>query len=127
MLDNAGVRGCTSPSPLPLAVVRSQDFAKRLRNRIEKQDLPLGQSMRRVFAGFGERAQVRRPSQSTAAPDSERRIYSIASDTGSGAEIRRERFADYRARSKSLDEAVTAAVGAETWAAGVQMLMVTLD
>ena len=83
--------------------------------------------MRRVFAGFTERAQVRRSRDSQAAVSSDRRAFSIASDTGTGAAVRRERFADYRGRSKSLDEAITAAVGAETWAAGIQMIMVTLD
>lgn len=123
--DHARAYLCSDP--LPLTVVRSRDFAKRLRTRIEKEDVRLGQSMRRVFAGFTERAQVRRSRDSQAAVSSDRRAFSIASDTGTGAAVRRERFADYRGRSKSLDEAITAAVGAETWAAGIQMIMVTLD
>ncbi|MEO9213194.1 MAG: hypothetical protein ABI242_08635, partial [Caulobacteraceae bacterium] len=115
--------------PLPLTVTRSRDFAKRLRTRIENEDVPLAQSMRRVFAGFSERATVRRQTD-TKAPlgqDADRRFFSIASDTAAGPRVRQERFAEYQSRATSPDDAVTAAVGAETWAAGVQMIMVTLD
>ncbi|HEY2660679.1 MAG TPA: hypothetical protein VGI79_13225 [Caulobacteraceae bacterium] len=125
--DHARAYVCSDP--LPLTVVRSRDFAKRLRTRIEKDEVPLGQSMRRVFTGFSERVAIRRQTNTKTplGPDADRGVFSIASETGVGPRVRQERFADYQARSKSLDDAVTAAVGAETWAAGVQMIMVTLD
>ena len=91
--------------------------------------MPLGQSMRRVLAGFSERVTVRRQTD-TKAPlgqADDRRIFSIASESGAGPRMLQDRFADYKERAKSPDDAVTAAVGAETWAAGVQMIMVTLD
>ena len=115
--------------PLPLIVTRSRDFAKRLRTRIEKEGFPLGQSLRRVFSGFSERVTVRRQTaaQAPLGADADRRVFSIASDTPAGPRIRRERFAEYQSRAKSPEDAVAAAVGAETWAAGVQMIMVTLD
>jgi len=122
-------RAYVCSDPLPLTVTRSRDFAKRLRTRIEKEDVPLGQSMRRVFSGFSERVTVRRQTEAQAplGADADRRVFSIASDTPAGPRIRRERLADYQSRAKSPEDAVTAAVGAETWAAGVQMIMVTLD
>lgn len=109
-------RAYVCSNPLALAVDRSRDFAKRLRNRIEEDDVSLGQSMRRVFTGFSERVVVRRPIDTTPSrgKHAERAIYSIASESDAGRRARQERLADYRARTKSLDDAVTAAVGAET-------------
>ena len=110
-------RAYVCSDPFPLALTRSRDFAKRLRTRIEKEDVPLGQSIRRVLSGFGERVAVRRPTEAQAplGGDADRRAFSIASDTPAGPRIRRERLADYQSRAKSPDDAVTAAVGAEIW------------
>ena len=59
-------RAYVCSDPLPLTVTRSRDFAKRLRTRIEKDDVPLGQSMRRVLSGFSERVAVRRQAEAQA-------------------------------------------------------------
>ena len=125
--DHAHAYVCSDP--LPLTVTRSLDFAERLRARIEKEDVPLGESLRRVLTGFSERVAIRRNvgAQVPRSPDIGRVVYAIESDSEAQINIRRERLAAFQVRAKSPEDAITAAVGAEAWAAGVQMVMVIRD
>jgi hypothetical protein len=110
--------------PHRLEITRARDLAKRLRTRIEQSTMTLSGSLRRVLAGFGERAQVRRQDPQ---PTSERAAFAIPSDTGAGAVFRQARLEDYRGRFPTEDDAIAAAVGAEAWGSGVQLVMATLE
>ena len=111
--------------PYPLEVTRAQDFGKQVRRRIEASEETLGLSLRRVLEGFSRRAAVRR--KDFGPLSGERLSFAIPSDTGEEARLREDRFQNYRARARTENDAVTAAVGAEAWASGGQLVMVTLD
>jgi hypothetical protein len=110
--------------PHRLEVTRARDLGKRLRGRIEQSKMTLGGSLRRVFAGFSERGQVR---QQDVRLSPDRAAFAIPSDTDEAAELRQARFEDYRERFPTEDDAIAAAVAAEAWGSGVQLVMATLD
>ena len=111
--------------PLELETVDAGDIVGKVRAHIEQRDASLGSTLERVFAGFSDRSSVRRPSVSRRSEDSERAVYAIPSDDGRQSGLRQDRLAGLIQRGRTREEAVAMSVGAEAWAAGAQLILVT--
>lgn len=117
-------RAYVCSDPLQVGTVNERDLAPKVRSHVDHRAAPLGEALEEIFAGFERRGDIRRP---TVRHDPDRDAYSIPSDDGRGAGLRRERFDRFLAGGRSRLEAVALAVGAETWSMGAQLIFITDD
>lgn len=106
------------------------DIASRLEATIRERDQPIRYALKDVFESFGRRRDIRRaPVEEQTEPDGISIKQAILDTAGrSPAQIARERerrLDSFRERAKTEDDAMFAAVGFETWAAGTQLIAVT--
>lgn len=123
--DYTGTWLCSDP--LPLEASSASSIGQQTLARIKDSRVPLKKSIERVFAGFGQRAEIRRGDQATVSDDGERRIYAIPADSGNQARLRAARFTQFQQRAASHEDAVAAAIGAEAWAMGAQLVLAVME
>ena len=127
--DNDNSYVCSTP--MHIKSVGPRELAERLKARISDQPTTLGENIRRVFHGLNERALVRREAEEPKAGQPETvephvtrvlrlPVYHTERD-------RQRRLEVFRARAKSEDDAVAAALGSELWSLGIQMIFATGD
>ena len=118
------VRAYVCSKPSPLDVISRADLGGKVRQDIRERGETLGESLRRVLVGFDERFSIRRAKERPKAED-DRHVYAVPSYEGRQPQLRAQRLDRLRGRAKTEDEAIALAVGAEAWALGAQLVMVT--
>lgn len=119
------VRAYACSEPMELEVLSRASLADTVAREIREGGETLGESLRRVHAGFGRRKMIRRIDPPSTTSSGDRLVFANPSDTGRQSDLRARRFERLRGRARNEDEAVALAVGAEAWAAGAQLVMVT--
>jgi len=128
--DKARVYVCSEPRRVD--ETRAEQFATSLRTKLQGREEPISHSIRRVFENFGARRDIRRESREQPKPSEGQSLSSFQTESiGRTAEQifreRRQRLDSIRRRSKTENDAIFSAVGVETWAAGSQLIAVTVD
>lgn len=127
--DQWSIHVCSEPSQIDETPPTS--IAQRLRARLITDSPSLGEVVRQVYDGFENRSEIRRHHvrkdrteegdqtgdeesiASTRTPDSRRR------------EQRIERLGRLKSQAKSAEDAISAALGLELWALGIQLILTT--
>lgn len=125
--DGLLVHVCSEP--VRILEIRPDEVARRVQSRVSQSHLPLGTLLQRVYGGLDDRSSVRRASPSFTeevdgnpptigtAPLDERTPPPL---TRSERSMRLERM---RRHARSELDALTAALGAEMWGLGIQLLL----
>jgi hypothetical protein len=127
--DGARVHVCSKP--VAIEEVRPALLAERVAVRVRKKKGTLGEDIERLYAGLEDRGAIRREQPGsashpdlggdyleTAAPELDRRQPPALTHRQ-----RLYRLTQLRERSKSEEDAVTAALGLELWGLGIQLLL----
>lgn len=129
LYDSDTVHVCSEPGQIE--EVGEQQITN-MRVRILKRDEHVGHALKRLLESFQRRREIRRSPAADredshtslrAVPEAER----LAPTPQEVAAGRMRRLTNFRARSERPEDAVFAATGFEAWAAGSQLLAVTLD
>jgi hypothetical protein len=121
--DNMRAYLCSTP--MVLETVEAADVCKKVESRVRSVETPIGETLERIYAGFSERAAIRRVRGRRVSEDSDRTVYAIPSEEGEQPELRQERLNRFQGAGRSREEAIALAVGAEAWSSGAQLIFVT--
>lgn len=114
---------CSEPEPLK--ATNPDQLAEAVVDEIRARDETLGQSLRRIYMGFGDRSAIRRKPEQVKRDMIDRAAYAVPSYEGRQPQLRARRLERLRERTKSEEDALALAVASEAWAAGAQMIMLT--
>ena len=124
-----GVRVHVCSKPVPIEEVRPRLLAERVAIRVRKEKGTLGERIARLYAGLEDRAPIRRqrPDPTPQGDPSTDYLEVAELDRRQPAALTRRqrlsRLTQLRERSRSQEDAVTAALGLELWGLGIQLLM----
>jgi hypothetical protein len=126
--DQDSVHVCSTPTSI--SDVRPDHLAEKVSARLRSDGETLRQTVFRLYAGLDDRAAIRReePSQEQDEGDEDlfSRAHMKAMDERTPPQItrleRRRRLTQLKARSRSEDDAVAAALGLEFWGLGIQLI-----
>lgn len=126
--DTSRVYVCSAPKRVEEA--RIENIARRLLVEMKQRDEPITSALKRIFESFSQRRDIlRMPVEERATYDTRLQMAISAEQIGRSprqmARERTRRLDDIRQRAKTEDDAMFAAVGIETWAAGSQLIAVT--
>lgn len=125
--DRYRVHVCSEPTRM--VETDADEIPTKIAYRVREQRRPMRDLIETVFAGFDERASIRRDriiDADYSASDLADQIEFRASG-GYARTQRRNRVDRLRERAKSREHAVAAAVGIELWTMGIQLVLATED
>lgn len=128
--DTSRVYVCSTPKQVEES--RIEEIARSLQMEMKERDELISTALKRVFDSFSQRRDVRRAPIEEPSTDYDRILTQVQSEQiGRSpqqiARARALRLEDLRRTAKTENDAVFAAVGVETWAAGSQLVAITKD
>lgn len=122
--DNNRVHVCSRP--MRIGEVNPNVMAEKVATQVRSKERSLGSAIQRLFESLSNRNEIRRMlkvDDPEFYADSAVHSLAVRATEDLANRERRRRLTDFRARAKSEEDALTAAVGLELWALGIQLLL----
>lgn len=128
--DTSRVYVCSMPKQVE--ELRIEEIARNLQVKMKEQDELISTALEHVFASFSQRRDIRRAPIEESSADFDRILKQVQPEQIGRTpqqivRARNLRLEDLRQTAKTENDAMFAAVGIETWAAGSQLVAVTTD
>jgi hypothetical protein len=118
--DETHVYVCSQPVPIPK---RDRDtLVQNIGTKIFDSGQPLFEAISRIYDGLGDRASIRRTTES---PDYQRELIQAAPAFPQRGASRSTRLENLLSRARTPEDAKAVALGFETWSLGAQLVLAT--